>query len=40
MADIAVIFHWPPSEMAAMSLTDLLNWRYRALQRSGIKHDE
>ncbi|POW84325.1 GpE family phage tail protein, partial [Serratia marcescens] len=25
MADIAVIFHWPPSEMAGMTLTELLN---------------
>ncbi|KFD01667.1 GpE family phage tail protein [Rahnella aquatilis] len=40
MADIAVIFHWPPSEMDGMSLTDLLNWRYKALQRSGVKTDE
>ena len=40
MADIAVIFHWPPSEMDGMSLTDLLSWRYKALQRSGVKTDE
>lgn len=40
MADIAVIFHWPPSEMAGMTLTELLNWRHLALQRSGVNHDE
>jgi hypothetical protein len=40
MADIAVIFHWPPSEMAGMSLTELLNWRDKAVQRSGVKDDE
>ncbi|PKE29349.1 GpE family phage tail protein [Rahnella sp. AA] len=40
MADIAVIFHWPPSEMDGMSLTDLMNWRSKALQRSGVKTDE
>lgn len=40
MADIAVIFHWPPSEMAGMTLTELLNWRHKALQRSGVNHDE
>ncbi|WP_261154167.1 GpE family phage tail protein [Serratia ficaria] len=35
MADIAVIFHWPPSELYPMNLTDLLNWRDKALHRSG-----
>ncbi|MBL5905932.1 GpE family phage tail protein [Serratia fonticola] len=39
MADIAVIFHWPPSEMAGMSLTELLNWRDKAVQRSGVNHE-
>jgi len=40
MADIAGIFLWPPSEMDGMSLTELMNWRYKALQRSGVKTDE
>ncbi|WP_261409923.1 GpE family phage tail protein [Serratia quinivorans] len=40
MADIAVIFHWPPSEMVSMTLTELLDWRHKALQRSGVNHDE
>ncbi|MBI0275320.1 GpE family phage tail protein [Hafnia alvei] len=35
MADIAVIFHWPPSELTPMSLTELIAWRQKALQRSG-----
>ncbi|WP_058910987.1 GpE family phage tail protein [Entomohabitans teleogrylli] len=35
MADIAVIFHWPPSELYSLGLTDLLIWREKALQRSG-----
>jgi len=26
--------------MDGMSLTDLLNWRHKALQRSGVKTDE
>ncbi|WP_181946674.1 GpE family phage tail protein, partial [Klebsiella pneumoniae] len=26
MADIAVIFHWPPSELYPMSLTELTTW--------------
>ncbi|TBM32281.1 GpE family phage tail protein [Hafnia paralvei] len=34
MADIAVIFHWPPSELNPMSLTELALWRAKALQRS------
>jgi hypothetical protein len=35
MADVAVIFHWPPSEMYPMTLTELLVWRHKAMQRSG-----
>ncbi|MFE8048650.1 MULTISPECIES: GpE family phage tail protein [Brenneria] len=35
MADIAVIFHWPPSELYPMSLTELILWRDKALKRSG-----
>nr|HDU2612480.1 GpE family phage tail protein [Salmonella enterica subsp. enterica serovar Newport] len=27
MADIAVIFHWPPSELCSLSLTELITWR-------------
>ncbi|MCE9992454.1 GpE family phage tail protein [Enterobacter asburiae] len=39
MADIAVIFHWPPSELYPLSVTDLLIWREKALQRSGNNHE-
>ncbi|XXN62770.1 GpE family phage tail protein [Enterobacter ludwigii] len=35
MADVATIFHWPPSEMYAMPLAELLEWRHKALIRSG-----
>jgi len=35
MADIAVIFHWPPSELYPLSLGELITWREKALQRSG-----
>ncbi|WP_223509151.1 GpE family phage tail protein [Rahnella sp. GSA61A] len=35
MADIAVIFHWPPSELNPMTLTELCGWRHKAMQRSG-----
>lgn len=35
MADIAVIFHWPPSEMYPMTLSELMAWHERARLRSG-----
>ncbi|MCD8548392.1 MAG: GpE family phage tail protein [Aeromonadaceae bacterium] len=28
------MFHWPPSEMAAFSLGELMQWRERALIRT------
>jgi hypothetical protein len=33
MADIAVVFHWPPAALDAMSLTELMDWREQARQR-------
>lgn len=33
MADLAVIFHWSLSEMAALELEDLLAWHGRAVER-------
>ncbi|MDR9963623.1 GpE family phage tail protein [Enterobacter cloacae subsp. cloacae] len=33
MADIALIFHWPPSELNSLSVTELIT--AQALQRSG-----
>ncbi|HAU3345151.1 TPA: GpE family phage tail protein [Salmonella enterica] len=39
MADIAVIFHWSPSELYSLSLPELITWREKALQRSG-NHNE
>ncbi|EDV0343363.1 MULTISPECIES: GpE family phage tail protein [Enterobacteriaceae] len=35
MADIATIFHWPPDVTGDMSLTELLEWRHKAILRSG-----
>ncbi|MGH8077876.1 MAG: GpE family phage tail protein [Lysobacter sp.] len=35
MADIAAVFHWPPQAMAGWSLTELMQWRERARERSG-----
>ncbi|TCB97752.1 GpE family phage tail protein [Kosakonia quasisacchari] len=39
MADIAVIFHWPPSELYPLSLSELITWREKALQRSGNMYE-
>lgn len=33
MADIAAIFHWPLSELAALDLAELFLWRGLAIER-------
>lgn len=33
MADIAVVFHWPPAAMDPMELQELAEWRERARVR-------
>ncbi|WP_137936096.1 GpE family phage tail protein [Chitinivorax sp. B] len=33
MADIALVFHWPPSAFKHMSLTELMDWREAARVR-------
>lgn len=33
MADIAAVFHWPVSEMAEMTVSEVLDWRDRAVER-------
>lgn len=33
MADIAVVFHWPPDTMNPMDLDELCAWRARATVR-------
>ncbi|WP_447936930.1 GpE family phage tail protein [Thermomonas fusca] len=33
MADVAVVFHWPPAAMDGMDLKELMAWRERARQR-------
>ncbi|TCP13781.1 GpE protein [Crenobacter luteus] len=37
MADIATVFHWQPAAMDAFTLTELMEWRERARQRSGAE---
>ncbi|ATG14943.1 MULTISPECIES: GpE family phage tail protein [Providencia] len=39
MADIATIFHWSPAVTEPYSLTELLEWRYQALKRSGMEDE-
>jgi len=34
MADLAVVFHWPPSAMDGMSLSELVAWRSMAEKRA------
>lgn len=34
MADIAVVFHWPLSELCALSLEELAFWREQARLRA------
>lgn len=33
MADIAMVFHWPPAAMDSMDLAELADWRERARVR-------
>lgn len=33
MADIALVFHWPPETMDRMDLADLVAWREKARAR-------
>jgi len=37
MADLAVVFHWPPAALDAMSLTELADWRERARVRASVE---
>lgn len=35
MADVALVFHWPPSELREMELEELLRWWELAAERAG-----
>lgn len=39
MADIATVFHWPLSELAALELAELIAWRERARVRAEPTED-
>lgn len=34
MADLAVVFHWPPSAMDDFTIGELMDWRERARVRT------
>lgn len=33
MADLAVVFHWPLSELVTLELAELMRWREQARRR-------
>ena len=35
MANIAVVFHWPPQAFEDMTLTELMQWHQKAIERNG-----
>ncbi|MGE7139654.1 GpE family phage tail protein [Luteibacter sp. NPDC031894] len=39
MADLAVVFHWPPREMDVMGPAELMVWHERAVERSGANRE-
>lgn len=40
VADIAVVFNWSPGEIFSMPLVEVMSWRERAAQRSGVRNSE
>ncbi|UWR50813.1 GpE family phage tail protein [Phaeobacter inhibens] len=39
MADIALVFHWPPDVMDRMSIEELAMWREKARERSEAQNN-
>ena len=39
MADIALVFHWPPDAMYGLRLAELMLWRERARERYQTVHE-
>jgi hypothetical protein len=33
MADLAMVFHWTPTDMDSLGVTELMEWRERARTR-------
>ena len=40
MADLALVFHWTPADVADMTVTELMQWRERARERYGQRGQE
>lgn len=38
MADVAMLFHWPPQSMNDMELGELMYWRHMAVERHNAMH--
>ncbi|WP_281545909.1 GpE family phage tail protein [Grimontia sp. SpTr1] len=38
LADLAAVFHWPPSELWALDLSDIRRWHQEAKLRAGGSH--
>ncbi|MBA1289167.1 GpE family phage tail protein [Pseudomonas japonica] len=38
MADIAMVFHWSPTPMGGMTLSELVGWREQARERWELSH--
>ncbi|WP_082493222.1 GpE family phage tail protein [Acidovorax sp. Leaf160] len=38
MADVAMLFHWPPIAMQTMEVGELMAWRQRAVERHNQQH--
>ncbi|WP_143814849.1 GpE family phage tail protein [Magnetofaba australis] len=36
MADLALVFHWQPSELKALPLEELSKWRQMAIERFAL----
>lgn len=36
MADVAAIFHWPPSAFNGLDVADLMMWRHLAIERAKL----
>lgn len=40
MADIAMVFHWPPAAMAEMDIEELASWHDKAVERFKLLHPQ
>ncbi|AQZ95454.1 GpE family phage tail protein [Halopseudomonas phragmitis] len=38
MGDIALVYHWGPRDMDTLTLTELIDWRHRAIKQWNQVH--